>query len=124
MAIIHLTSENIGKVATGDEIVLVDCWAEWCGACREFDPVFKKVAEKYPAHTFGKLDTAAEKELVAKLGIKHTPTLLLFRGEYLLFQQPGYFEEEKLEDIIKQAESVDMDEVRAHFEAEKNTSDD
>jgi hypothetical protein len=48
----------------------------------------------------------------------------LFRGEYLLFQQSGYFEEEKLEDIIKQAESVDMEEVKAHFEAEQNQTDD
>jgi thioredoxin 1 len=124
MSIIHLNSKNIGEFASGDKIVLIDCWAEWCGACQEFDPVFKKVAEKFPAHTFAKLDTVAEKELVAKLGIEHTPTLILFRGEYLLFQQPGYFEEEKLEDIIKQAESVDMDEVRSHFEAEKNQSDD
>jgi thioredoxin 1 len=124
MPIINLTSDNIQKVTSRDEIVMVDCWAEWCSACQEFEPVFKKVAEKYPAHTFAKLDTVAEKEIVAKLGIENIPTLLLFRGGYLLFQQPGYYEEEKLEDIIKQAESVDMEEVRAHFEAENNQSDD
>ena len=124
MSIINLTSDNIQKVTSRDEIVMVDCWAEWCSACQEFESVFKKVAEKYPAHTFAKLDTVAEKEIVAKLGIENIPTLLLFRGGYLLFQQPGYYEEEKLEDIIKQAESVDMEEVGAHFEAENNQSDD
>lgn len=124
MSVINLNSENISTVTSRDEIVMVDCWAEWCSACREFDPVFKKVAEKYPSHVFAKLDTDTEKELVTKLGIKHIPTLLLFRGEYLLFQQPGYYEEEKLENIIKQAESVDMDEVRAHFEDEQDQSDD
>ena len=124
MAIIHLNSENYNSVTTKDTIVMIDCWAEWCAACQSFNPIYEKVAEKYPDLIFAKLDTVAEKDLVTKLGIEHIPTLLLYREGFLLFQQPGYYEEDKLEDIIRQAKSINMDEVRAHFESESNSSDD
>jgi thioredoxin 1 len=120
---VHLNSKNFNTVTTREAIVMVDCWAEWCSACQSFNPIYETVAEKYPDHTFAKLDTVTEKDLVSKLGIEHIPTLLLFREGFLLFQQPGYYEEDKLEDIIRQAESINMEEVRAHFEAEENSED-
>jgi len=67
----------------------------------------------------GKLDTEEEKEIVSDLGVEHIPTLLLFRDGILLFKQPGYLEEEKLEDVVRQAEALDMDEVRADMAAEQ-----
>jgi thioredoxin 1 len=123
MALINLTSENYKTVTSKKEIVMVDCWAEWCSACQSFNPVYEKVSEKYPGHTFAKLDALEEKNLVSDLGIEHIPTLLLFRDGFLLFNQPGYYEEDKLEDIIRQAESVDMDEVREHFETQQKKVD-
>jgi thioredoxin 1 len=123
MALINLTSENYKTVTSKKEIVMVDCWAEWCSACQSFNPVYEKVSEKYPGHTFAKLDALEEKNLVSDLGIEHIPTLLLFRDGFLLFNQPGYYEEDKLEDIIRQAESVDLDEVRAHFETQQKKVD-
>ena len=98
--------------------MLIDCWAEWCGACQTFDPVFKKVAEKYPDHVFAKLDATTEKELISSLEIENIPALVLFKEGIMLFKQPGYYQEEKLEDIISQAEKIDMNEVRAHIAAQ------
>jgi thioredoxin 1 len=120
MSITTLTEKNYNTVISGNGIVLVDCWAEWCGACHSFNPIYEKIAKKYSKHIFAKLNTVTEKQLVSGLGIEHIPTLMIFRDGILLFQQPGYYEEENLEDIIKQAESLDMDEVRAHIAAEKN----
>jgi thioredoxin 1 len=100
-------------------VVLVDCWAEWCGACREFAPVFDRVAARYPEHAFAKLDTGAEEELVSSLGISHIPTLMLFRDGVLLFKQPGYLDDEGLDDILAQAASLDMDLVRAEIAADQ-----
>ena len=120
MALVALTKDNFSDIISQDGIVMIDCWAEWCGACQSFNPIYEKVAQKYSKHTFAKLDTVSEKELVSQIGVEHIPTLLLYRDGILLFQQAGYYEEEKLEDIIQQAEKVDMDEVRAHIEAEKD----
>jgi thioredoxin 1 len=115
VAVINLNSENFESTVNCDGITLIDCWADWCKACKPFEPVFKRIADKFDKHTFGKLDTKAEDKLVSNLGVQHIPTLLLYREGVLLFQQPGYFEEDELEDIISQAEALDMDVVRAEI---------
>ena len=120
MATVTLTKANYESTVSKDGIVIVDCWAEWCGACKNFSPVYEKTAAKYPQHTFGKLDTQAEKDLVDELGVEHIPTIALYRDGIMLFRQPGYYEEDKFDDIIRQAESLDMDEVREQIAAEKN----
>jgi len=116
-----LNSGNFDSIISRDGIVMVDCWASWCKACKPFTPVFERIAGRYAKHTFGKLDTQEEQELVSKLGVKHIPTLLLYRDGILLFQQPGYFEEDELDDIISQAEALDMDIVKAEIAAESDT---
>lgn len=120
MAVINLNSENFESTVKSDGIVMVDCWAAWCKACKPFAPVFERFATKYSKHTFCKLDTQAENKLASELGIQHIPTLLLYRDGILLFQQPGYFEEKEMENIISQAEALDMDMVRAEIAAESD----
>jgi thioredoxin 1 len=117
--IIELNSDDFESTVSRKGIVLVDCWAGWCEACKTFAPIYEQVASRHPEHIFGKLDSQAERALVSSLGVKHIPSLLLYRDGFLLFQQPGYFDEETLEDIVSQAESVDMDAVRAHVASEQ-----
>jgi thioredoxin 1 len=100
------------KVAEGG-IILVECWASWCEACKQFAPVYERVAASFPKHSFAKIDTQTETNLIEKLGVGIIPSLLLYRDGLLLFKQPGYFEEEQLKDIVRQAETLDMDLVRA-----------
>ena len=124
MAIVNLESDNFESTVSAEGITLIDCWASWCGACETFDPIYRQAAERHPEHTFGKLDTQAEKELIKELGIEHIPSLLIYRDGILLFRQPGYYSEEQLEDIVQQAESLDMNEVRAHIAAEQQEEGD
>jgi thioredoxin len=118
MALLTLTAHNFDQTVASAGIVMVDCWATWCGACKDFGPVYEKAAARHVEHTFGKLDTQAEKNVVSKLGIEHIPSLLLYRDGILLFQQPGYFDEEQMEDILRQAESIDMEVVRSEMSRE------
>ena len=122
MAVLDINNENFDTVTSRDGIVMIDCWADWCGACQSFAPVYKKIAKKYPSHVFAKIDATSEKELINSLDVKHIPALLLFRDGILLFKQSGYYEEDKLEDILRQAESLDMDEVKAHISEENERS--
>ena len=121
MAVVDLDKGNYEQTVSRDGIVMVDFWASWCAACKDFDPVYQRVADRHPQHTFGKLDTGIEKEIVSALEIEHIPTLLLYRDGIMLLLQPGYFEEEKLEDIVSQAESVDMNAVRSQIEADEKS---
>ena len=119
MAIKKLNYNNFTEMTSQNGIVIIDFWAEWCGACKDFNPIYEKVADKFSQHIFAKIDTVKEKKLTSVLEIENIPTLMIYRDGILIFQQPGYFAEEKFEDIIKQAENIDMDEVKAHIESQK-----
>jgi thioredoxin 1 len=93
-------------------LVLVDWWADWCAPCKAFAPVYDKVAADNPDVTFGKVDTENEPELAASFGIRSIPTLMIFRDGILLFSQAGMLPEEALRDVLRQAQELDMDEVR------------
>jgi len=93
-------------------IVLVDFWAEWCGPCKAFAPVFEQAAEKNPDVTFLKVDTEANQALAGALQIQAIPTLMIFRDGILLFRESGALPPAALADVIEQAKKLDMDDVR------------
>jgi len=120
MATVNLDKAEFEKLVTTDNsFVLVDFWAEWCGPCRAFGPIYEKVSEKHPDITFAKVDTDAEQELSAAAGIRSIPTLMMFRDGILLYNQAGAAPESTLEDLITQARALDMDDVRKQI-AEAN----
>ena len=117
MSTTDITSSQFEETVLADGIVLVDFWADWCGPCKSFAPVYEKVSEKYPAVTFAKVDTEAEQQLSGQLGIRSIPTIMAFRDGVQLFSQPGAMGEESLNELVSQIEKLDMDEIRKEIEA-------
>ncbi|MFG3112106.1 thioredoxin [Streptomyces tendae] len=109
---VELTKENFDQTVTDNEFVLIDFWAEWCGPCKQFGPVYEKAAEANPDLVFGKVDTEAQPELAQAFGIQSIPTLMIVRDQVAVFAQPGALPEAALTDVIGQARKLDMDEVR------------
>ena len=113
MGTTEITSANMAQLVEGNNIVLIDFWAPWCGPCRAFKPVFEKAAAADPDLTFGTCNTEEQGELASELGIRSIPTLMAFREGVLLYAQPGMLPAEALEDLIRQVKALDMAEVHA-----------
>ena len=122
MATVELTAENFNSTVSGDGLILVDFWAEWCGPCRMFGPIFEKMSERYPDATFAKLNTEAEPEVAATFQIASIPTLMIIRDSVLLYSEPGALPEAALEQLITKAKDLDMDEVKASLHAAEETA--
>jgi len=112
MTTIDLKAETFEQTVAGEGIILVDFWADWCGPCKMFAPVFEQAAAANPDVVFGKVDTEAHPELSASFRIRSIPTLMAFRDGVLVFEQAGALPGPALEQLVGAIKALDMDDVR------------
>ncbi|MCH9800374.1 MAG: thioredoxin [Actinomycetia bacterium] len=124
MATIALAAENFTETVEGNDIVLIDFWAEWCGPCRTFGPVFDKVSEDFPGVIFAKVNTEEEQTLAGSFGISSIPTLMAIRENVVLYAQAGALPEQALRELVEKVTDVDMNEVRAEVARQADESGD
>jgi thioredoxin len=122
MATVEVTAENLESIITGNNIVLVDFWAPWCGPCRSFAPVYEQMSEQHTDVVFAKVNTEEQHALAAHFQIRSIPTLMLFREQIILFAQPGALPGQALEQILAKAKTLDMDAVRRDIAEQEKAS--
>jgi len=117
MATVTATAQNFEQTVTENDIVLVDFWADWCGPCKMFAPVYEAASDKHEDIVFAKVDTEAEQQLAMEAQIRSIPTLMAFRDGILVFNQAGALPSESLEELVSAVRELDMDDVRAKIAA-------
>ncbi len=123
MATVDLTEPVFAETIENNNLVILDFWAEWCGPCKAYGPVYERVSEEFPDVVFGKIDTEDQQELAGMFGIRSIPTTIVFKEGIGVFMQPGALPEASLRDLIEKVMEIDMDEVRAELASKKEGQD-
>lgn len=121
MSVKELNKENFGDVLTGNDTVIIDFWAPWCGPCRQFAPTFEAAAEKHSDIVFAKVNTEEEQELAASFNIRSIPTLMVFREKVMLYNQAGALPPAAFEELIGKVKALDMTQVHANIAAQQQS---
>ena len=124
VATVELNRDTFKQTVDNNGVVLVDFWAEWCGPCRMFAPIYEEISGRYPDIVFGKVNTEMERELAQMFGIRSIPTLMIFREQIIIFAQPGALPASALEDIIQKAQALDMNMVREQISKQQQSRQD
>ena len=121
MSTTEITKDTFNDTINNNNIVLVDWWAEWCGPCRSFAPVFEEASLKHDDIVFGKVDTETQPELAAMARITSIPTIMAFREGILIFSQAGALPARSLEELIGKVRELDMEQVHAALADEEQS---
>lgn len=99
---VTITNENFESLKNGEQPLVVDFWATWCGPCRMIAPIIKELATEYDGKiTVGKCDVEESEDIAVDFGIRNIPTILFFKDGQVVDKIVGAVSKAKIEEKFK-----------------------
>jgi thioredoxin 1 len=98
---VEMTDATFKEMIQNHSLVVVDCWAPWCGPCHMVAPVIEELSRDYAGRIlFGKLNVDENREVSMQYEIISIPTLLVFKNGKLVDRIIGAMPRQTLEPKI------------------------
>ena len=102
---IDVTDDSFDEFVSKNSVVVLDCWAAWCGPCRMLSPIIEELASQRDDVLFGKLNVDQNRHIPMKFGIMSIPTLLYFKDGRLVDRTLGVIPKEIIEARLEKLHS-------------------
>ena len=114
-----VSGSTFEKIIQDNEIVILDFWASWCAPCKQFSPVFERVAEQFKHLLFAKVNIEEEHEFAEVFQIRSIPHLMVFKQGIVIYSEAGSMPESTLKELVQQAIDADVSEIKAQLDKEQ-----
>lgn len=108
MSIKIVTESNIKEILQSNKIIFLDFWGSSCGPCKNFAPIYEKVAMKHTDLFFGAVNSEVEHLLCEDFEIKAVPTLVILKEGTIIYSESGAIPEYALNNIVENARKIDI----------------
>ena len=98
----EINNNNLADLLAGDQPVVIDFWATWCGPCRTIAPIVEELAAEYEGKVvIGKCDVEENDDITMKYGVRNIPTIIFVKGGQVVDKQVGACSKAALQEKIE-----------------------
>lgn len=92
---------SLEDILKDNKVVIIDFWAQWCGPCKSFGPIFEEVAkEKEGQAKFVKVDVDKNSKVAALYNIRSIPTVLFIKDGQVVKTRIGAMPKYELTETV------------------------